>query len=187
MNNIVKNYIMLYTNNNDLEYYLDAFKEYCEYNNYEIKGEGTDMEGLYLGGKITFWDYYNNSVQEDIETFWDNLKWLKNSKYNSKCVITGNLGLWNGNHDIKPVLCTSLYDAIKKCATDADDLYISVNDNIIDIKAYHHDGTNSFEIRLLNDDDYDCVMYWEDEKDGDVIDYIKANAMDIYYENIGLC
>lgn len=187
MNNIVKNYIMLYTNNTDLEYYLDDFKEYCEDNGYQIVGEGTDMEGLYLGGKVTFWDYYNNSINDEIESFWDSLKWLKNSKYNSKCVVTGTLGLWSGNYDIAPTLFTSIYDAMKKCASKADDLYVSVNDNIIDIKAYHHDGTNSFEIRLLNDDDYDCVMYWEDEKDGDVIDYIKANAMDILYENIGLC
>ena len=74
---------------------------------------------------------------------------------------------------------------MNKCASKADDLYVSVNDNIIDVKAYHHDGTNSFEIRLLNDDDYDCVMHWEDEMVGDVMDYIKANAMDILYENIG--
>ena len=44
-------YILIDTYNRNAEDYVEDFEIYCEDNEFVIEGEGTDMEGLYLGGK----------------------------------------------------------------------------------------------------------------------------------------
>lgn len=63
-----------------------------------------------------------------------------------KVVITGELGLWNGIHEIRPVEDITLKEAIEKCGRDADDIaiYAAKDNSYFYIEAYHHDGTNCF-------------------------------------------
>lgn len=78
----------------------------------------------------------------------DNIKY---SKYgNTPCVVVGTLGLWNGRKDIYPTKCDNLVSAIKKCAGSASNVIVILNNGCIEVNAMHHDGTNCFEIHLLN-------------------------------------
>lgn len=79
----------------------------------------------------------------------DNIKHY--SKYgNTPCVITGSLGLWNGRHNIYATKCDDLVSAINKCVGNAQNVVIRLNNGCIEVNAMHHDGTNCFEIHILN-------------------------------------
>ena len=70
----------------------------------------------------------------------DNIKY---SKYgNIPCVVVGTLGLWNGRKDIYPTKCDDLVSA--------SNVIVILNNGCIEVNAMHHDGTNCFEIHLLN-------------------------------------
>ena len=73
-------------------------------------------------------------------------------EFNNKTyVITGTLGLWHGNVDITPVRCDTFIDAINKClARDIDEFEFYEEDGVFYVKAYHHDGCNSFKISVLD-------------------------------------
>ena len=89
---------------------------------------------------------------EYLNTEWtDLLDNIKYSKYgNIPCVIVGTLGLWNGRKDIYPTKCDDLVSAINKCAGSASNVIVILNNGCIEVNAMHHDGTNCFEIHLLN-------------------------------------
>lgn len=176
--------ISTFSYNYPMEDYFEDFKNYCKDNGYEVQGEEENMIGVYMGGCISFYDYFQESIQTDIENFWDGLKHTKNK---IKCVVTGTIGLWDGTRTIQPKCFENLYKAINTCATNAYDIVVSVENNVISVNAYHHDGTNRFEIYLLNDDDFDCVFNWEEETDGDIMDYIINNKMEVYYDYFETC
>ncbi len=89
---------------------------------------------------------------EYLNTEWtDLLDNIKYSKYgNIPCVVVGTLGLWNGRKDIYPTKCDDLVSAINKCAGSASNVIVILNNGCIEVNAMHHDGTNCFEIHLLN-------------------------------------
>ncbi len=89
---------------------------------------------------------------EYLNTEWtDLLDNIKYSKYgNTPCVVVGTLGLWNGRKDIYPTKCDDLVSAINKCAGSASNVIVTLNNGCIEVNAIHHDGTNCFEIHLLN-------------------------------------
>ena len=94
------------------------------------------------------WVYgeYLNSEWTDLL---DNIKHY--SKYgNIPCVVVGTLGLWNGRKNIYPTKCDDLVTAINKCAGSASNVIVTLNNGCIEVNAIHHDGTNCFEIHLLN-------------------------------------
>lgn len=67
------------------------------------------------------------------------------------CVITGRLGLWNGYTEIAPTVCKTMVDAIYKCVNKCDECCILQHASTIIVMGFHHDGTNRFEIHVLND------------------------------------
>lgn len=89
---------------------------------------------------------------EYLNTEWtDLLDNIKYSKYgNIPCVVVGTLGLWNGRKNIYPTKCDDLVTAINKCAGSASNVIVILNNGCIEVNAKHHDGTNCFEIHLLN-------------------------------------
>lgn len=183
---IKKEVTVISTTDINYEDFHEDFKAFCEVNGYTLRGEGDEMEGLYLGGKITFYDYVNRNISDDIDSFWEDLKAVKNSSYNDYYVVTGRLGLWYGTRGGICETFDNLYDACRKCATDALDIVVKCDGKKIDFTCYHHDGTNVFEIRRLTWDDYDKVRYWDDDIDGNVFDYIDKHARLITYEMLGL-
>lgn len=85
----------------------------------------------------------------EVEEFFENIKY--SSLKDEKVVILGTLGLWNGRHEIEPCVCSDIEKAINKCIGKADDFCIKQEKGYIFVDAYHHDGTNNFIIKLLND------------------------------------
>ena len=68
-------------------------------------------------------------------------------KYHYSYTISGELGLWDGIHEIIPTTVDSLKQAIMKCIKDHDNFEISGDElNKIDVLVHHHDGTNHFVI-----------------------------------------
>lgn len=131
------------------EYSLEDYQEYCEFNGIEFNEENT--EGFY--------EYQSMMRDGDIRDFYTD---LENSEHkNDKVIITGILGLWNGAHDIYPVVET-LENAIYKCIHNMDDFKIFVDeDGTLNVVGYHHDGTNCFEIHFLTE--YGKEHFDEDE------------------------
>lgn len=178
----VKNGAVLIDTYNVNDYdYVEDFRAFLEGNEYVIKGKGTEMEGLYLGGRVTYWEWLSQTIGEECQEFWNGLEHRKKEGYKDYCVVTGSLGLWNGR---RGGICTTfdnLYDALAKCSTDALEIVVSVEDGAIHFDTYHHDGVNHFEIYVLGYDDYNKVDWWEDT-DGNVFDFIKKVKKPIYYE-----
>ena len=186
---VMKEYTLIDTYNRDADDYIEDFEEYCLDNEYVIEGDGTDMIGLYLGGKITFWDWYYRTIDDEDNDFWEGFRLaIKNEPLYTRSVITGNLGLWNGRKTIVPTLVDNLYDAVMKCLTDCELYKLTIKDNVLYVEGSHHDGNNSFEIRLVNSDNYDKLNYWDDEEDGDIEKFFedKNNFNQFYWDFFGL-
>ena len=128
----------------DSLWYLDfPYKEYVEMcHDEEREPHAENSEG--------YWDDIYRHTEWDWEDFCSNM--LYGEYKNSRCMITGSLGLWNGRPTITPVLCDNLLDAIKKCISgrSIDDWEVKTEDGHIEVLAHHHDGTNCFEIHLLS-------------------------------------
>ena len=171
-------------NVNYKDYYED-FKQYCEDCGFELHGEEDNMEGLYIGGKVTFYDWISRQIGNEADDFWNDLRLVKKSPYIDYYVVTGSLGLWNG---VRSGIChtfDNLYDALSKCSTDAYDIICKCDGKKIDFDCMHHDGTNSFVIYRLSPDDYDKLEYWDDSEDGNVFEFIEKHAQPITYEMLG--
>lgn len=178
-----------YDRDDDINCYLEDFKEFCEDNDYVIVGKNTEMEGLYLGGKITFWDWYYKETSMEDEEFWYSFrKAIKNEPLCTRSVITGSCGLWDGNRTIVPTLVDNLYDAVIKCLKDCEYYKLTIKDNVLYVQGSHHDGTNCFEIRLVNSENYDKINYWDDKEDGDIEKFFedKNNFNEFYWDFFGL-
>lgn len=113
----------------------------------EITDDNTILNSRDNDSAFIEWVYgeYLNSEWIDLL---DNIKY---SKYgNIPCVVVGTLGLWNGRKDIYPTKCDDLVSAINKCAGSASNVIVILNNGCIEVNAMHHDGTNCFEIHILN-------------------------------------
>lgn len=183
-------YTLIDTFNRNCEDYFQDFKEWAEdINGYEIEGEEENMVAYFRGGKVTFWNWYYDTLNMEDSDFWEGFRIaIKNEPLYTRCVITGDLGLWTGRHSIYPTLCEDLYSAVMKCLTDAQDCILTIENNVLNVECLHHDGRNYFQIRLVSADNYDKLNYWNDDEDGDMEDYFKdeKNFMEFYWDFFGL-
>lgn len=86
-------------------------------------------------------DDYLGDVRGEIE-FYEKKEGMKTY------LITGKLGLWYGTVDGGKIL-TGLWNAISKCFEDFNEIY--EEGGKLKVVAHHHDGTNYFEIKELNE------------------------------------
>ena len=112
---------------------------------------------------------YNDIDDEDLQdyndvewnySFGDEASWKTSWVNEIPVVITGKLGLWNGNPTIKNVECKNIEEAVYKCISDMDEVEI-YEDNYgnLNIDAYHHDGTNYFTIKKKTDKGNRCLHF----------------------------
>lgn len=112
------------------------YKEFCEVNGYTPTKKG-------------FTQWVAQEIQDNYEQDLENIKNCK--QYNVPVLITGRLGLWDGSHEIVPVVETSVHSAIKRMlGRDINDIDAWYDNGRIEVSTYHHDGTNNFEIRALS-------------------------------------
>ena len=123
-----------------LELKYEDYVQMCEENEWPVHPE--DSEG------------YWNDIWRVTEMEWDDFKGnMAYSKYDTaRCMVTGTLGLWNGHPEITPILCNGVMEAIDKCLSgrSIEDWDITLVNGHIEVNAYHHDGSNCFEIHLLS-------------------------------------
>lgn len=67
------------------------------------------------------------------------------------CVVCGTVGTWQGDRAICAKRFDSLKGAIYACVNPCGEVVISQRASNIIVDGYHHDGTNHFEIHVLND------------------------------------
>lgn len=67
------------------------------------------------------------------------------------CVVCGTVGTWQGDRAICAKRFDNLKDAIYACVNPCGEVVISQRASNILVDGYHHDGTNHFEIHVLND------------------------------------
>ena len=67
------------------------------------------------------------------------------------CVVCGTVGTWRGDRAICAKRFDNMKDAIYACVNRCDHAVISQRASNILVDGYHHDGTNHFEIHVLND------------------------------------
>ena len=154
MKNLYNNYDI-----ND-EAWVEAFKEHCKINEIELPSDAENSG--------EFYDWQSDQLSMEWEDFLTN---LENDKENNvNCVVTGNIGRWNGNFDIEAKAFASLKAAVLACVSNMDYVVINEIDGTIDIEAIHHDGTNIFKIHKLNkngldaycnDEEFDKEEYYE--------------------------
>ena len=125
--------------NSDYDYDYADYVSSCYANNCEPKDETSH----------DFYSWCNDCAIEDWENDMDNIKTCK--QYNVPVVISGSLGLWDGTHEIYPVRCETVYDAIQKCISkDTNVCKVYFDNGHIEVEVYHHDGCNCFTINALN-------------------------------------
>lgn len=102
-------------------------------------------------------DEVYDSMHEDINCDWENFQHdvrAYDKKFpNAKYCITGSLGLWDGRHEIIPVVVRSLEAAINKCyGNDSTSDYTVEEDQYgkLHITYSHHDGSNYFVVMKLD-------------------------------------
>jgi len=105
------------------------------------------------------WDGIHHPEYEiNCESFWEDVQEFDKTvmlDYIGRCkkgqlvgiLVTGHLGLWNGNPAVYPTLCFSLKEAITKCVSGMDDYRVDICNGVITCYGYHHDGTNVFTLR----------------------------------------
>jgi hypothetical protein len=132
----IKNATLYNDYNYNVEDYRDAYLDHCDANGIDVEDE-VPME----------------FIQNMLDDEWFNLLYdiLENNPYNEDCVVLGSLGLWNGKKQIVPTREKALVDAIKNCCRGCDYNRIDIVDGHIEVKSVHHDGTNVFEIHVLNE------------------------------------
>ena len=124
---------------NDYDYnvedYRDAYLDHCDANGIDVEDD-VPME------------FIQNMLDED----WFSLLYdiLENNPYNTDCVIIGTLDLWIGRKQIVATRVDTLAEAIKRCCRGCDYNRIKIVDGHVEVTSVHHDGTNYFEIHLLN-------------------------------------
>ena len=173
------------TYNVDYDDYVEDFKEHCEINCYELCGEGHNMEGLYMGGRISFLSWVGELISDDCNEFWNGLRRVKDSSYIDYYVVTGSLGLWYGRRGGICHTFNNLFDALGKCAEDAYDIIAKCDGKKIEFENHHHDGTNCFTIYRIGWETCEKIEWWDNEKDGNVFDFIEKHALPITYEMLG--
>lgn len=123
----------------DREVSMDEIKEHCEVNDIEVPGEGDSR----------YWDMVGDFRTWDYDDFESNLKASKILP--EKVVITGVLGLWDGTHQIVPVMMDMAADpmaVINKFTLRSDfEMTIGYDKEGLFVTVCHHDGTNRFHIK----------------------------------------
>ena len=122
------------------EYYLDTLKMLKE----------DDMECDWEEDNETdFMDWESTQKGYDFDDLITNLNY-STIKY-KMCVIVGSVGTWRGRFEIEHYFCKDIETAIYKCVEGCEIRSIIRKGNHIEVNVYHHDGSNSFNIFVLND------------------------------------
>lgn len=122
------------------EFTYDEYLEWCEEMGIEPAEENS----------VEYYQWCNEESQANYEADRDNLEEVEIA--DETFVVTGSLGLWDGKHEVHPTFVDGLLKAIDYCSRGSEDMKaeLDIKAGVINVYGYHHDGTNCFEIRMLN-------------------------------------
>ena len=122
------------------EYYLDTLKM--------LKEDDVDCDWE-EDNDTDFMDWESRQKGYDFDDLITNLNYSPIK--NKTCAIVGSVGTWRGKFEIEPYFCKDIETAIYKCVEGCEIRSIIRKGNHIEVNVYHHDGSNSFNIFVLND------------------------------------
>ena len=141
---------IIYDNYNPWETYTDeVLKEMA------MDCGWVDSEDEITDAKLEQWRY------EEMENDWDNEKEMLEQFFDGKTVgFFGSVGRWNGTRKGGYIgeFWNSFYEAMKDC----DYFKIYDENGHMYLTCSHHDGTNHFEIKIVNDRGKQYVENWLD-------------------------
>lgn len=133
-----------YLYESDREVTMDEITEHCEANERDVPEENSSE----------YWDIVHDFHEWDWEDFEGNIKCSKILP--GQCVITGTLGLWDGRHEIIPVMMDMAEDPIaffgrftRNCGDF--EMEIGYDEEGLFVRVSHHDGTNRFRVLEVTD------------------------------------
>lgn len=155
---------VLLTTDSGLTY--EDYLDWCRDNDIDEPGD-IESQGFY--------DWYTTTSDDYTEDEWRDLEHLLDG---TSCIVTGVLGLWNGNPTIEPFIMDSVFEAVRKCVSGSSALDYELSyedgDDCFRLSCAHHDGTNHFDIYPLTSDGLeaakDALYDHEFGEDFDVVD-----------------
>lgn len=169
----------------DEDFLNECFANYCECNDYIIDGDDAKDED---GDIVLTKEEYINIFNED-QSFWFE-EWFNSCNNPYDFFVTGQLGLWNCKPTIAPKRFATLKDAIRACANGADYIEVELCPKCIKFNGTHHDGTNRFEIRMMNKGAQNMYNNAPCDMEDEVLEKIAANEKlhhKLFYEMFGVC
>lgn len=118
-------------------YSYEDYVESCEMNDIEPEEEGSNA----------YWEWIGEQLDEDWSCLLDNTKYGSN---NGKCMVYGKVGRWNGTFSVEPKIFGTLVEAFKFLMQGYDAVQAWETNNEIEFHGLHHDGTDIFYIRPMN-------------------------------------
>ena len=140
------------------------YKSVGLYNNEELEEIRKEYECRdIVNGEYNDIDYEDLQDYNDVEwnySFGDEAEWKESWVNDTRVVIIGSLGLWNGPHKIIPKQFGTIMDAIYACIEDMDEVEIYEDQyGNLKIDAYHHDGCNHYIIKKFEDGKQRCLHF----------------------------
>lgn len=134
-------------------YDLDSYKENAiEYFKEFYEEEPTEEELL-------------SEIYAEMNMDWEDIATeLSNYFQNDMLIVTGTLGLWNGNFDGGEIF-ENWESAILSMMKDCDFCRIEDNNGELCVQCSHHDGTNYFIVRKLTSRGYNLYDKWNYDYD----------------------
>lgn len=130
--------------------------------NEEVYRECTDLEPDEEIDSDSYWSW----VSDCIHSAWEDFKAaIRKHLDGNLCVITGNLGLWNGNPEIMPEICSNTLEALERCFDIRGDHFETVaieEDGSLSVNVHHHDGCNCFTLRKVAKESEGLALYIQD-------------------------
>lgn len=133
-------------------FYLFNSQEEAEFLEF-LKEEYPDMDNeelMDMAYRIND-EYFDDDFGEHGNLSYSSLK-------NIPCVVSGVLGLWDGQHKIIPTEFKTIQQAIYSCLEESNEIYEDKYGNLC-IDAHHHDGTNHFVLKIKTEKGLRCIRY----------------------------
>lgn len=175
-------------------------KERIIYDNYDLWEQYPDNE-IDIMARECGWIDEDEEITDEMRTRWrywedeanwDNEKEMLENFFKGKTVaFFGEVGLWHGTYKCGKI--GEFWDLFSKAIEDCSYIKIYDENGHMYLTCSHHDGTNHFEIKILNDDAEDYYDRWsygtDNRKEYEVITqiYKRFSKIPRYAQNVYGC
>lgn len=175
-------------------------KERIIYDNYDLCEQYPDKE-IDIMARECGWIDEDEEITDEMRTRWrywedeanwDNEKEMLENFFKGKTVaFFGAVGLWYGTYKCGKI--GEFWDLFSKAIEDCSYIKIYDENGHMYLTCSHHDGTNHFEIKILNDDAEDYYDRWsygtDNRKEYEVITqiYKRFSKIPRYAQNVYGC